>query len=129
LRYLLDTHVLLWLARTPPKVSARALELLTRPTTVVFVSSATVWELRIKWHGKGSRTGLIDPLQAIQFAEKLGFQLAPLAPADCTTPLEVPLAHRDPFDEQLLIHAHRLGAKLLTRDRKLIGHPLALAIS
>ena len=42
--------------------------------------------------------------------------------------VDPPLPHKDPFDEMLLVHAHRLGARLMTRDRKLLGHPLTVQV-
>ncbi|MYJ73028.1 MAG: type II toxin-antitoxin system VapC family toxin, partial [Rhodospirillaceae bacterium] len=43
-------------------------------------------------------------------------------------PLETPLGHRDPFDELLLVTAQEEGLRLLTIDRQLVGHPLALTL-
>jgi PIN domain nuclease of toxin-antitoxin system len=40
--------------------------------------------------------------------------------------LAQPLAHKDPFDELLLVQAQEEGMCLLTRDTKLIGHPFAV---
>ncbi|MFW6300833.1 MAG: hypothetical protein ACOC20_07935, partial [Oceanicaulis sp.] len=42
--------------------------------------------------------------------------------------LEPPLAHGDPFDEMLLLQAEAEGARLLTRDKNLAGHRLALTV-
>lgn len=42
--------------------------------------------------------------------------------------LETPLAHKDPFDELLLVQAQEEGLKLLTVDRHLVGHPLTITI-
>ena len=42
--------------------------------------------------------------------------------------LDTPLNHRDPFDELLLIQAQEEGLKLLTTDRWIIGHPLAITV-
>jgi PIN domain nuclease of toxin-antitoxin system len=49
----------------------------------------------------------------------------PLTAAHATAPLHEPLSHRDPFDEILLVQAQVEGLKLLTRDARLVGHPLA----
>ncbi len=49
-----------------------------------------------------------------------------LTPDQAAASLKHPTPHRDPFDEILLIQAQELGVRLLTRDRLLIGHPLAL---
>ena len=42
--------------------------------------------------------------------------------------LEVPLDHKDPFDELLLVQAQEEGLRLLTVDRRLVGHPLAVTV-
>ena len=128
MRLLLDTHVLIWLARAPDRPNTAESALLARRGTRVLISAVSIWELRLKWDrsGEARRSELLDPQAALQFAEQAGFELKALTPADCATPLDLPLAHRDPFDEQLLIHAQSLGARFLTRDRLLIGHPLAL---
>ena len=41
-------------------------------------------------------------------------------------PLREPFAHTDPFDLLLLVQAQAEGIKLLTRDAKLLRHPLAV---
>lgn len=41
------------------------------------------------------------------------------------TPLLVPIAHKAPFDELLLVQAQQSGARLLTRDRTLLCHAVA----
>ena len=127
MRLLLDTHILVWLAKRPEKLTIAERASLARPGAQFFVSSASIWELRIKWASRRptGRHELLEPFEAIAFAERQGFELAALAPADAATSLAMPLEHRDPFDEMLLIHADRLGAKLFTRDRLLVSHPLA----
>ena len=56
----------------------------------------------------------------------MGYRLLAMSPDDAATRLEAPIAHRDPFDEMLLIQAQRHKLKLLTRDGLLAGHRLAL---
>lgn len=41
--------------------------------------------------------------------------------------LRAELDHKDPFDELLLVQAQEEGLRLLTVDRRLLGHPLAVA--
>ena len=40
--------------------------------------------------------------------------------------LDVAIPPRDPFDELLLVQAQAEGLRLLTVDRRLVGHPLAI---
>lgn len=127
MRLLLDTHFLIWLARDPETITAKEQAALTRAQGRLVASSISIWELRIKWNTRrdASRAGLVEPAEAIRFARAQGIDLADLTAEDCAATLDPPIDHRDPFDEMLLIHAQRLGARLLTRDRALAGHPLA----
>ncbi|WP_066663259.1 MULTISPECIES: type II toxin-antitoxin system VapC family toxin [unclassified Sphingomonas] len=127
MRLLLDTHILIWLARAPDRLNTTESALVARRGTRVLISAVSIWELRLKWDRSGEtrRNELLDPQAALQFAEQVGFELKALTAADCATPLEAPLAHRDPFDELLLTHAQSLGARFLTRDRLVVDHPLA----
>jgi len=42
--------------------------------------------------------------------------------------LRIPLDHRDPFDELLLVRAQEEGLRLLTANRMLARHPLAVRV-
>lgn len=55
----------------------------------------------------------------------MGLEILPLDAETAATPLIIPIAHKDPFDEMLLVQAQQSGARLLTRDRPLLEHPLA----
>lgn len=128
MKLLLDTHIFLWLATSPNLLTASERALLTTRGIELVVSSVTIWELRIKWqsfHPSGDRKGEFDPAKVIEYAHRDGIELASLTAEDCAAVLASPVRHGDPFDEMLLVHAQRLGAKLLTRDRRLADHPLA----
>ena len=45
---LLDTHALLWWLDDNPTLSKEARASISEPTNVVFISSAIIWEIRIK---------------------------------------------------------------------------------
>lgn len=128
MRVLLDTHFLKWVATDPTKITRREQALMSRSDLVV--SAMSILELRIKWQkfrgGRRRRTDLLDPMVALAHIASNGIELAPMTGEDCAASLDVPVPHRDPFDETLLIHAQRLGAKLLTRDGDLQGHPLVV---
>ena len=91
-------------------------------------SSVSIWELRIKWDGRyisgerkidASPNDVLDGLRAVTIAA------VDLTPELAATPLQTPITHGDPFDALLLTIAQETGRKLLTRDEKLRGHPLA----
>ena len=66
-----------------------------------------------------------DPKDVISVLEGLDIGFLPLTPIHAARSLEMPLSHKDPFDEMLLVQAQEEGLKLLTVDQCLVGHPLA----
>jgi len=67
----------------------------------------------------------MTPLEALQFIDRGVVRLELLDGRDFATTLVPPIPHKDPFDAMLLVHAGRLGARLLTRDEDMADHPLA----
>ncbi|MFC3579808.1 type II toxin-antitoxin system VapC family toxin [Sphingomonas hylomeconis] len=127
MRILLDTHFVQRLVAEPTKISRSEHALMSRNDLVV--SSVSIWEFRIKWdkHGGMRRRDLLDPHKALQFVIDNEMELAPLTGTDCAASLDVAIDHHDPFDVMLLVHAQCLGARLLTRDTRLLDHPLAIS--
>ena len=126
---LLDTHILIWFAAVQAKLSTRERTALFDASQLL-VSSISIWEIRAKVRAerRHGRTVLaLDPAMALSFCETIGIKVETVSIADMISPkLEVDPEHGDMFDEMLLIHARRLGARLLTRDRRLLGHPLSV---
>jgi PIN domain nuclease of toxin-antitoxin system len=129
-KLLIDTHYLIWLANDPDEIATAEHALLGQNSGQVYVSPVSIWELRLKWEAldrHGARKGALAPEIAMAFIEEADLKLVPLTGADCAMTLDTPMPHKDPFDEMLLIHAQQLGARLLTRDRLLVDHPLAIS--
>ena len=96
--------------------------------TPLVLSAVSVWELRLKWqsfHISGVRKGSIGPSAVVAFAAAIGWEIMPLTARHAASSLSHPLQHSDPFDEMLLVQAQEEGMHLLTRDAKLLTHPLA----
>ncbi len=129
MRLLLDTHIAIWAALDPDALSEAERRHMAEARTPLVLSAVSVWELRLKWHSfhiSGSRKGQIAPASVVAFATTIGWDLLPLTAGHAAAELAQPLGHKDPFDELLLVQAQHEGMRLLTRDAKLIGHPLAL---
>jgi PIN domain nuclease of toxin-antitoxin system len=128
-KLLLDTHFLLWMMQDRGRLSVAELALLGRDDVVLLMSPIVIWEIRLKWNipdRHGRPKGLISPEAAMGYVVQNGIEMAPLTGEHCAAALDPPIPHKDPFDEMLLVHAGQLGARLLTRDRLLVGHPLAI---
>ena len=129
MRLLVDTHILVWLATDHLHLNGRELSAIENEDSTLLLSSVSLWELRTKVRSevrRGVRMLDLDPSGAIALCARLDIAIAELHSSDTTLALAVEPPHGDPFDEMLLVHAQRLGARLLTRDRKLLGHPLSV---
>ncbi|MES2443176.1 MAG: type II toxin-antitoxin system VapC family toxin [Pseudomonadota bacterium] len=126
MKLLLDTHYVLWVTVFADRLTIAEQRLIE--SNEAAASAMSLWELRIKWRTLGSdgrRKGPADPADVLAGLGRLGIETLPLTADQACAVLEHPTPHKDPFDEQLLIHAQELGAKLLTRDSRLLAHPLA----
>jgi PIN domain nuclease of toxin-antitoxin system len=129
LRLLLDTHIAIWAALNPDALTEAERGRMAGADTLV-LSAVAVWELTLKWHSlhiSGSQKGPVDPASVVAFAAAIDWELLPLTARHAAAELAQPLGHKDPFDELLLVQAQEERMRLLTRDAKLIGHPLTIA--
>ena len=89
----------------------------------------SIWEIRLKLQARG-RSGQIGvpfaPEDVIAVLEEQDVTFLPMTISHAARQLETPIVHRDPFDEMLLIQAQEEGLKLLTVDRRMVDHPLAM---
>ena len=128
MRILLDTSFLYNLMDAPGKFAEFRRRQLMSGETQLYVSAVSIWEMRLKYnarHASGERKSRFDPNDVIPVLENQGVTFLPMTIRHAARALDTPLAHRDPFDELLLVQAQEEGLKLLTVDRLLAGHPLA----
>ncbi len=116
MRYLLDTHTLIWSQDDPGKLSATAKVELTDPANVRLLSVATVWEIGIKVALK--KLKLSKPFrQWVQIAIKdLVLTELPIELEHIERQMSLPLHHRDPFDRMLAAQSLVLGIPVIGND-------------
>ena len=121
-RYLLDTHVFIWLVTHSRRLSPAVRAIIADPRAENFVSLASIWEISIKL-GLGKLTPLPDePEVLISTSELLPLNIeinhAKLAG-------RLPLLHRDPFDRMLVAQAQIEDLILITDDCKIEKYDVA----
>ncbi len=129
MRILLDTSYLYDLMEAPGKFRENERLFFGERGAELHVSAASIWEMRLKYHARhasGARKSPHDPRTVIAVLEDMEAVFLDVTPNHAASALETPIAHRDPFDELLLVQAQEEGLKLLTVDRRLVGHPLAV---
>lgn len=115
---LLDTHVILWAAITPDRLSPTAKSLILDESNRLVFSVASLWEVVIK-RALDRSDFQVDAsvLRAGLLAN--GYSELPIEGRHCLTLASLPPLHRDPFDRMLVAQALSDGLTLLTADRML----------
>jgi len=114
-KLLLDTHILLWSAGQPEKLSEQARTLLLDPSNILYFSAASMWEIVIK-RGLGRDDFKVDPLRLLKQLVINGYEEVAVS-SDHALAVEIlPPLHKDPFDRILIAQARTEGMVLLTAD-------------
>lgn len=113
---LLDTHVALWAIADSDRLPARARELIAAPTTTVWISAATLWEIAIK-HALGRGDMPVSATQALAWFRESGYRILPVEAEHALAVETLPAHHQDPFDRILLAQALVEPLRLMTHDR------------
>lgn len=123
MKLLVDTCTFLWIVADAPALSRRARELFQAADNEVYLSTASAWEIAVKY-GLG-RLPLPEPPERFVPAMRERHGIAPLA-IDEESALHVsrlPSVHRDPFDRMLVAQAIVHGLTILTPDPLVTQYP------
>lgn len=121
-RFLVDTHVLLWLVGQPERVPDDVRDQLADPVNELHVSAISALEVATK-----TRLGRLDPVGLV---EGWAARLSDIGAVELAVRSEHALhagsmtwEHRDPFDRVLVAQATIDNLSLVTVDRALTGLP------
>jgi len=122
MKLLIDTHLLLWAAGEPERLSHAARALIEDPHHELLFSAASLWELAIKRTlGRGDfrveprllRRGLLDN----------GYAELAISSEHAVAIEALPPIHKDPFDRILVAQSIVEGITLLTSDPVVARYP------
>ncbi|MDP4029541.1 MAG: type II toxin-antitoxin system VapC family toxin [Gallionella sp.] len=113
---LLDTHLLLWAAGEPQRLSAKARALLLDPSNQLVFSSASLWEISIK-NGLERSDFNVDLRRLWRMLLVNGYRELPVTSEHTIEVNDLPPLHKDPFDRILVAQARVEGWTLLTADK------------
>ena len=124
MKYILDTHTVLWLATSSSALSETAKRTILDPENDFFVSIASAWEVAIKV-GTG-KLRLVDGVSKFfSIVHENGFELLPITKEHVKTLETLPPLHRDPFDRILIASAMTEGMYLITADTNIHRYDVA----
>ena len=114
MKLLLDTHILLWWLECSPKLSLNLKNIISDPQNVIYVSTASIWEISIK----KSLGKLSVPDDLLEKVNENRFQILNIEPVHAIETENLPYHHRDPFDRMLIAQALVEGITLISNDTK-----------
>ena len=116
MNFLLDTHVFLWMAAEPEKLSVKAKECIMNAGNELYLSIVSLWEMQIKtqlgklaldvpldelWHKQQMQSDIFLLLTKEEHVWELG---------------NLPQLHRDPFDRLLIAQSRHEKMVLISAD-------------
>ena len=122
MKLLLDTHLLLWAAGQPNRLSAMALKLIKAPANELLFSAGSIWEVAIK-RGLGRSDFQADPRLLRRGLLDNGYGELPILSDHVVALDSLPPIHKDPFDRLLVAQATVEGITLLTADSIVAKYP------
>ena len=120
--FLLDTHLLLWAASDPGRLTPASRDLLGNPAARLVFSTASIWESVIK-NALGRSDFRIEPRRLREGLIQNGYSELAIQSEHALAVGLLPPIHHDPFDRLLIAQARVENITLLTTDNKVTRYP------
>ncbi len=128
MKYILDTHLILWYLSEDPNLSTKAKAIVDARNGLHF-SIISLWEISIKINiGK---LQINRPIEALPIElQYMNIQILPITIRDIeiysSLPLpNTPIKHRDPFDRILIAQAINYSFNLVSKDTAFDSYPVS----
>ena len=122
MKFLLDTHLVLWAPSASPRLSRAARTVLNNSANDLVFSTVSLWEIAIK-RRIGKIDPRIDPRNLRRQMLENGYEELPVLGEHAVEVDGLPLLHKDPFDRLLIAQATVEGITLLTVDTTVARYP------
>jgi PIN domain nuclease of toxin-antitoxin system len=123
MKFLLDTHTVIWWISEPNRLSSQILAHLYDKRNLLLISVVSLWEMQIK-----VQLGKLDicvPLpELIQQQQSNQVEIIPILYTHVLALDNLPPIHKDPFDRLLIAQANVEDAILMTRDPMISRYPV-----
>ena len=119
-KYLLDTHILLWLYFNPTKLSKEVLSLFKQNDNTFYVSTVSLWEISIKFQLGKLDLGNLNPLDLRNLILENNLKIINVESDTAATLFQLNATyHKDPFDRILVWQAIQSNFTFITDDKNI----------
>jgi len=119
MRYLVDTHILLWSFIETRKLSKNVKSILLDDNNEIYYSPISLWEISIKYGLKKLRLNGGTPDDFFHELNNSYYQCKTVSPIDIITNYKLPMYHKDPFDRFLIWEAIKNNFVLISVDENM----------
>ncbi len=121
MKYMIDTHIFIWLIKSPEKISKKQIIALQNPNHQIYISNISFWEIALKYN-KG-KIDLLDfrPDDLPIIAKELNLKIIDINTQTMANSYQLnPVdKHKDPFDRMLVWFCIQNHHTLISTDNKL----------
>lgn len=115
--YLLDTHVFLWAAFEPKKLSAKAKQAICSSENRVCLSTVSFWEVSLKFALGKIELRNCKPDDMPDIAMQMGIEIVSPTAQETASFYQLPkVEHKDPFDRMIIWQAIQESLILVSKD-------------
>jgi PIN domain nuclease of toxin-antitoxin system len=122
MKFLLDTHFVIWVPVDDRRISSQARAILRNPANEFVFSVTSIWEIAIK-RGLHRRDFMFDPREMRRLLIENGYEELTLQSHHVVAVDSLAGIHKDPFDRILIAQAVVEGITLLTADPVIARYP------
>ncbi|WP_263353827.1 type II toxin-antitoxin system VapC family toxin [Acidicapsa acidisoli] len=119
MRFLLDTHTLIWAVYNQDSLSTHVRQTLELSDHEMIVSAASAWEIATKHRLGKLPTARILAEDFVSVVTQSGYTLLAISPEHALRAGRLPGNHKDPFDRMLAAQAIHEDLTLLSNDADL----------
>lgn len=116
MKYLLDTHVLLWIANDDSQLSKKTKNIFLNEKNDIFLSTASIWEMAIKISLR--KLNVNEPLKNFIKTKVIGnkIKIINISVEHLFVLESLPFHHRDPFDRLIIAQSIIEKIPVLSKD-------------
>ena len=119
MKYVIDTHIFLWLLFSPEKIAVEKLTILKNPQHKVVITPISFWEISLKYNLGKLVLENTTPDKLPQLAKMMNISIEPIN-AECMASfhnLPQNRSHKDPFDRIIIWYCMCNNYTLVSQDR------------
>ena len=120
MKYVLDTHIFLWLVFSPEKVTTEKLRILSNPQHSVVITPISFWEISIKYNLGKLILENTTPDKLPQLAQTMHIDIESIDAQCMASFYNLPQNrfHKDPFDRLIIWYCICKNHTLVSQDRQ-----------